>query len=116
MALIGTYKAIYNKLGVHKKIKLWAQNYNAYHRQTHKQTHKPTNHTSQLMTNCDLIPAGEHNTTNKPIMLGRKCPYTSRQYTHKPNKPFLSPEKVRTLLCNQPLYMYTVSLMSSEPN
>ncbi len=59
------------------------------------------------MTNCDLILAGEHNTTNKPIMFGRKCPYTSKQYTHKPNKPFLSPEQS---------YMYTVSLMSSEPN
>ena len=72
-------------------------------------------HTSQLMTNYDLILAGEHNTTNKPIILGIKCTYTSKQYTHKPNKPLLSPEKVRTLLCNQPLYMYTVSLMSSEP-
>ena len=38
---MGTYKAIvilHNKLGVHKKIQLWAQNYNAYHRQTHKPT------------------------------------------------------------------------------
>ena len=60
MALIGTYKAIVilQKLGVHKKIQLWAQNYNAYHS------------TSQLITNYDLILPGEHNTTNKPIMSG----------------------------------------------